>query len=86
MSGRRSLWDHVRGWWIENARHHVYAPIPKGRTDEAYDDAPLEPGGSYFRLWLSEMFLTKRVAWGKGVVPGRARRGPPSIRRPGRCV
>jgi hypothetical protein len=59
-----SLWDHVMGWWTENARHHVYAPIPKERTDETYDDAPLEPGGSYFRLWLSEMFLTKRVAWG----------------------
>ena len=64
MSNGRSLWDHVKGWWTENARHHVYAAIPKERTDETYDDAPLEPGGSYFRLWLSEMFLTKRVAWG----------------------
>ncbi len=64
MSNGRSLWEHVIGWWTENARHHVYAPIPKERTGEAYDDAPLEPGGSYFRLWLSEMFLTKRVAWG----------------------
>ena len=64
MTNGRSLWEHVIGWWTENARHHVYAPIPKERTDEAYDDAPLEPGGSYFRLWLSEMFLTKRVAWG----------------------
>jgi hypothetical protein len=69
MSSGRSLWDHVTGWWTENARHHVYAPIPKERTDEAYDDAPLEPGGSYFRLWLSEMFLTKRVAWGKEWFP-----------------
>ena len=64
MTNGRSLWEHVIGWWTENARHHVYAPIPKERTDEAYDDAPLEPGASYFRLWLSEMFLTKRVAWG----------------------
>ncbi len=64
MTSGRSLWEHVIGWWTENARHHVYAPIPKERTGEAYDDAPLEPGGSYFRLWLSEMFLTKRVAWG----------------------
>jgi hypothetical protein len=69
MSGGRSLWDHVRGWWVENARHHVYAPIPKDRTDEAYDNAPLEPGGSYLRLWLSEMFLTKRVAWGREWFP-----------------
>ena len=64
MTSGRSLWDHVIGWWTENARHHVYAPIPKEQTDEAYDDGPLQPGGSYFRLWLSEMFLTKRVAWG----------------------
>jgi hypothetical protein len=69
MSGGRSLWDHVRGWWVENARHHVYATIPKERTDEAYDDAPLEPGGSYLRLWLSEMFLTRRVAWGREWFP-----------------
>jgi hypothetical protein len=69
MSGGRSLWDHVRGWWVDNARHHVYAPIPKERTDEPYDDAPLEPGGSYLRLWLSEMFLTRRVAWGREWFP-----------------
>ena len=34
-----------------------------------YDDAPLEPGGSYLRLWLSEMFLTRRVAWGREWFP-----------------
>lgn len=64
-----SMWDQVKGWWSENAKHHVYAPIPRERTDESYDDAPLEPGGSYFRLWLSEMFLTKRVAGGKEWFP-----------------
>ncbi len=64
MTNGPSLWEHVIGWWTENARHHIYAPIPKERTDEAYDDAPLEPGASYFRLSLSEMILTKRVAWG----------------------
>jgi hypothetical protein len=69
MSGGQSLWDHVKGWWTENATHNIYAPIPKEQTDETYDDAPLEPGGSYFRLWLSEMFLTKRVAWGKEWFP-----------------
>ena len=69
MTGGQSLWDHVKGWWTENARHYVYAPIPKERVDEDYDDAPLEPGGSYFRLWLSEMYLTKRVAWGREWFP-----------------
>ena len=56
--------------------------VPKERTDEGYDDAPLEPGGSYFRLWLSEMFLTKRVAGG-GVVPCRPQRGATAVRGPG---
>ena len=69
MSNGRSLWDHVRSWWTDNAAHHVYAAIPKEQTDEDYDDLPLEPGGSYFRLWLSEMFLTRRVAWGKEWFP-----------------
>ncbi len=69
MSSGRSLWDHVKGWWTDNAAHRLYAPIPQEQTDETYDDAPLEPGGSYFRLWLSEMFLTKRVAWGKEWFP-----------------
>ena len=69
MSDGRSVWDHVKGWWAENARHHVYAAIPKERTDQDYDDAPLVPGGSYFRLWLSEMFLTKRVAGGREWFP-----------------
>jgi hypothetical protein len=69
VSNGRSMWDHVKGWWTENATHHVYAAIPKEQTDQDYDDAPLVPGGSYFRLWLSEMFLTKRVAWGKEWFP-----------------
>jgi hypothetical protein len=69
MTSGRSLWDRVKGWWTDNASHYVYTAIPKEQTDETYDDAPLEPGGSYFRLWLSEMFLTKRVAWGREWFP-----------------
>ena len=28
MSKVRSLWDHVIGWWTENAAHHVYTKAP----------------------------------------------------------
>jgi hypothetical protein len=69
MADGRSVWERVTFWLNDNARHLVYAVIPKDRTDEDYDDAPLQPGGSYFRLWMSEMFLTKRVSWGKQWFP-----------------
>jgi hypothetical protein len=64
MADGRSVWERVTFWLNDKANPLVYAVIPKERADEDYDDAPLEPGGSYFRLWLSEMFLTNRVAWG----------------------
>jgi hypothetical protein len=69
MAGGRSVWERVTFWLSDNAKHFVYAAIPKEQVEEDYDDSPLEPSGSYFRLWLSEMFLTKRVAWGKEWFP-----------------
>jgi hypothetical protein len=40
---------------IAIARDHV--------KDATYSDEPLESGKHYFRLWLTEMFLTKEVDW-----------------------
>lgn len=33
------------------------------------NSAPLEPDASYFRVWLSEMFLSKSVDWGAQQFP-----------------
>lgn len=57
------LWNIVKGWAEQNADHHLYVPILKGRTDESYDDSPLIADRSYLRLWLVEMFLTKKRNW-----------------------
>ncbi len=65
----QSLMDKIRGWVDQNADKYVYAPIPKERTDASDDNTPLKPLASYFRLWLSEMFLTKSVAWFQGIFP-----------------
>ncbi|MEV4512629.1 hypothetical protein AB0K00_27120 [Dactylosporangium sp. NPDC049525] len=56
--------------WLQRAATHcVYAPIPVERTDLGPDQVDLEPYASYFRLWLSEMFLTDRVNWVREVHP-----------------
>jgi hypothetical protein len=58
-----TIWNWVSGWVTQNAGHFLYAPIPKARTDVAYDDAPLRPMASYFRLWLAEMYLSRSRSW-----------------------
>ena len=59
----KKLLDTIKGWADKNANHYLYVPIPKGRTDADYDDAPLQADRAYFRLWLNEMFLTKSREW-----------------------
>jgi hypothetical protein len=65
----QSLWNKIRSWVDQNADKYIYALIPKERTDTSNDATPLKPYASYFRLWLSEMFLTKSVAWFQDVFP-----------------
>jgi hypothetical protein len=64
-----SIWEVIKGWTSKNARQYLYVPIPRGLIDPASDDAPLKPYRSYFRLWLSEMFLTKNRRWFKDWYP-----------------
>jgi hypothetical protein len=58
-----TLWQTITSRFNQDAAKLVYAPIPKARTDVDYKDAPLPAGESYFRIWLTEMFLTKSRAW-----------------------
>lgn len=63
------VWNKITGWVDQNATRYTYVPIPKAQTDKDYSDTPLQPHASYFRLWLSEMFLTKSVAWAEQWFP-----------------
>ena len=58
-----SLWQTITSRFRQDAAKLVYAPISKNRTDVDYKDAPLIAGESYFRIWLTEMFLTNSRDW-----------------------
>ncbi len=58
-----SLWQTITTRFRQDATKLVYMPIPKSRTDVDYDDRPLVPGESYFKIWLTEMFLTHSRNW-----------------------
>jgi hypothetical protein len=58
-----SLWDTIRGLAQRNTDQYLYVPISRAHTEPDYDDQPLKPERSYFRLWLAEMFLTQSRAW-----------------------
>jgi hypothetical protein len=58
-----SLWQTIADRFREDAKKLVYAPIPKARVDVPYDDQPLAAGQSYFRIWLTEMFLARGRDW-----------------------
>src|ERR1700722_14736699 len=64
-----NLWDAIRGLAERSANQYLYVPIPKERTEPEFDDQPLKPERSYFRLWLTEMFLTQSKAWFKDWYP-----------------
>lgn len=53
----------VTSWISANAGKFLFVVIPKEHTDADYDTAPLVPMRDYFRLWLSEMYLSKSRTW-----------------------
>lgn len=59
-----SLLSNLMGLFRRNARRYSYVEIPRGRVVGAeLDDAPLESGQHYFRLWLNEMHLRRDRDW-----------------------
>lgn len=63
------LWSTIKGWAEKNADRYLYVPLPKSCTDVDYDDAPLQPFRSYFRVWLCELYLGKSRSWFKDWYP-----------------
>jgi hypothetical protein len=59
-----SLLDKLKSLVSDNAQKRAYVWVPYGHIENAeFQDEPLQSGKHYFRLWLSEMFLDRRVAW-----------------------
>ena len=58
VSAATSLWTRVRRQFDAQAGHQHRLFFPQ------QDAAPLTPNDSYVRIWLSELFLAKEVAWG----------------------
>jgi hypothetical protein len=59
----------IGGWFGRKAERLVYETIPTERVDHPEEQAPLQPYASYFRLWLSEMYLSRRSSWGRTWLP-----------------
>jgi hypothetical protein len=58
------LSERLAQLFSKNATHLARIAIARDHVKDAdYSDEPLESGKHYFRLWLTEMFLTKEVDW-----------------------
>ncbi|WP_437513967.1 hypothetical protein [Sorangium sp. So ce1099] len=63
-------WTAVKDCFDKDRQHSFYAPIGPARVvGRAIDPAPARAGVHYFRLWLSDMHLSKEIAWMKELVP-----------------
>lgn len=58
-----SLWDLIKSWKTVEGKQYISHAIPRARTDVDYDEAPLMPYQSYFRVWLAQMYLTRSRNW-----------------------
>lgn len=59
-----SLLDKLKSIFSADAQKRAYVWIPYDHIENAsFADEPLQAGRHYFRLWLTEMFLDKRVDW-----------------------
>jgi hypothetical protein len=63
------VWGVVKSWAVSNAHSYVCAAIPNERTDLTGPFEPIRPNRDYMRLWLSQMFLARDVAWFKEWYP-----------------
>jgi len=60
--GLQELFDSVKAWVNQPGQQQLRVSIPADRTDVA-PFGPIAPDASYFRLWLSEMFLDQQRNW-----------------------
>ncbi|MCZ7543148.1 MAG: hypothetical protein M5R40_06240 [Anaerolineae bacterium] len=60
-----SLFDILKSRVDQEAQKLLYFSIDPAHTDRALNAQPIQAGRHYFRLWLSEMFLRKKVQFFK---------------------
>lgn len=78
----KQTWEHWKNvatsWLKENAKKYITVGIPRERTvfpplgpgeDKVEEPVQLKAYESYFRIWLSEMFLGKSVNWFQSQYP-----------------
>src|SRR5690349_11221457 len=64
------LFNTIANWFDKDREHFVYQRIDRSRSrGQAVGDQKAQAGLHYFRLWLSEMFLSKQVAWFQSLYP-----------------
>jgi hypothetical protein len=57
------LWSTVKGWAEKNTQGFVCAYIPKEQTDLTDSIETIKPYRDYFRIWMSQMYLSKEREW-----------------------
>lgn len=65
-----SLWDTIRGAFDKDRQYFTYYRVPPQQVlDRRFEQRPVRAGLHYVRIWLSEMFLRKDVAYAQGIYP-----------------
>jgi len=60
-----ALWDTIKQIATRDAEHFIGESILKNNVDVDFDDTPIKAYEGYFRIWISDMFLTKSRNWFK---------------------
>ena len=59
----KSLIETITGWATQHSDQYILENIPKERVDIEYNDSPLSAYRGYLRVWMVEMYLTKKRRW-----------------------
>jgi hypothetical protein len=60
-----ALWDTIKQIATQDAEHFIGESIRKNNVDVDFNDTPIRAYEGYFRIWISDMFLTKSRNWFK---------------------
>jgi hypothetical protein len=64
------IWEIVQGLWRQNATQQILHPLPPERIHPGELMRPIQAGSGYFRIVLSDHFVTRSRDWFRGRHPG----------------